>query len=113
MKFNLRRVKIENEKLKEENSCLEFNLKKEKLETGSLKDQLKSIKDIIQIKNEEIKELNNQIKIQKDNINIIINEKKLTKGDIIDISVKDYLTLSSRKKHHFPNRCESSKKRKL
>lgn len=32
--------------------------------------------------------------------NIIINEKKLTKGDIIDISVKDYLTLSSRKKHH-------------
>jgi ATP-dependent exoDNAse (exonuclease V) alpha subunit len=32
--------------------------------------------------------------------NIIINGKKLKKGDIIDISVKDYLNLSKRKKHH-------------
>jgi len=32
--------------------------------------------------------------------NIIINGKKLKKGDIIDISVKDYLNLGNRKKHH-------------
>jgi ATP-dependent exoDNAse (exonuclease V) alpha subunit len=32
--------------------------------------------------------------------NCIINGKKLVKGDIIDISVKDYLALSTRKKHH-------------
>ena len=32
--------------------------------------------------------------------NIIINGNKLTKGDIVDISIKDYLKLSERKKHH-------------